>query len=105
VAQGYHSYSYFYNAVPGRTAHTAETHNDIVHIVTFTLQSLAEQPIKERPTMVTECEPLVIVHHEAMGDVDIEPLSLLDSLVQLLRSNITINAMLHNTTPSSMLLL
>jgi hypothetical protein len=48
--------------------------------------------------MVTECEPLVIVHHETMGDVDIEPLSLLDTLVQLLRSNITINVMLHNTT-------
>jgi len=55
--------------------------------------------------MVTECEPLVIVHHEAMRDVDIEPLSLLDTLVQLLRSNITINVMLHNTTPSSVLLL
>jgi len=55
--------------------------------------------------MVTECEPLVIVHHEAMGDVDIEPLSLLDTLVQLLRSNITINVMLHNTTASSVLLL
>ena len=53
--------------------------------------------------MVTECEPFVIVHHEAMGDVDIEPLSLLDTLVQLLRSNITINVMLHNTTPSNVL--
>jgi len=73
-------------------------HNDIVHTFTFTLQSLAEQPIQERPTMVTECEPLIIVHHETMGDVDIEPLSLLDTLVQLLRSNITINVMLHNTT-------
>jgi hypothetical protein len=58
--------------------------------VTSTLQSLAEEPIQQRPTMVTECEPLVIVHHEAMGDVDIESLSLLDTLVQLLRSKISI---------------
>jgi hypothetical protein len=55
--------------------------------------------------MVTECAHLVSAHHETMGDVDIEPLSLLDTLVQLLRSNITINAMLHNTTPSGVLLL
>jgi hypothetical protein len=57
--------------------------------ITFTLQSLTEEPIKQGSTVVTECEPLVIVHHEAMWYVHIEPLSLLDTLVQLLRSNIT----------------
>ena len=48
--------------------------------------------------MVTECEPLVIVHHEAMRDVHIEPLSLLDTLVQLLRTNITIHVTLRDAT-------
>lgn len=76
-----------------------------IRLLTFTLQSLAEQPIQQRPTMVTECEPLVVVHHEAMGDVHIEPLSLLDTLVQLLKSNITISVTLRNTTPNSVLLL
>jgi hypothetical protein len=61
----------------------------IIYTATFTLQSLTEKPIQQRSTVVTECEPLVIVHHEAMWDVHIEPLSLLYTLVQLLRRNIT----------------
>jgi hypothetical protein len=39
--------------------------------------------------MVTKCKPFVIVYHEAMWDVHIEALTLLDTLVQLLGSIIT----------------
>jgi glycerol-3-phosphate cytidylyltransferase-like family protein len=57
--------------------------------ITFTLKSLSEESIQQRATVVTKCKPLVIVYHEAMWDVHIEPLTLLDTLVQLLGSNIT----------------
>jgi len=46
--------------------------------------------------VVTECEPLVVVYHEAMWDVHIEPLALLNTLVQLLGSNI-ITYVTHST--------
>jgi hypothetical protein len=61
----------------------------VINTITFTLQSLTEESIQQGATMVTECKPFVIVNHEAMWDVDVEALALLNALVQLLGSNIT----------------
>jgi hypothetical protein len=71
-----------------KTLHVKRTLIYTVYTITSTLQSLTEEPIQQRSTVITECEPLVIVHHEAMWYVHTEPLSLLDTLVQLLRINI-----------------
>ena len=43
--------------------------------LTFTLDALSEQTVKQTPTVVTKREYLVVVHREAVRDVDAESLS------------------------------
>lgn len=46
-----------------------------VHAAHLALQALLDQAVEQGSAVVAEREPLVVVHHEPMWYVDVEPLS------------------------------